>query len=193
MIKQLPNIISLSRIIWAGVFYVLVMQVPLVDVKTLLILFALIEVSDLLDGMIARLCLTTSNVGKLLDPVCDITAHFLCLFALYTLYMVPAVVVVIFVIREIWITFLRALLLKQDIVFASRWAGKLKTWAYALALLISILLLPQSALVHSAPHIGAYLLRYVPLLYYAGAALSILSGLGYVVAALHIKNKDATS
>ncbi len=190
MIKQFSNIISLSRVIWAIIFYVLITQVSFVDERILLLFFALIELSDFLDGMVARLFKITSDVGKLLDPICDITAHFLCLFALYTLYMVPTGVVIIFIIREIWITFLRALLIRKNIIFAARWTGKLKTCVYAIAILLSIVLLPQSFLVNMAPHASKYLLNYLPFLYYAGATLSILSGFNYAIAAFNVINNN---
>ncbi len=188
MLKHIPNILSFSRVLWALVFYALIMNVPLINIAPLLGLFILIEASDLLDGMVARMFKSTSDVGKLLDPVCDVSAHFICLFALYTLYMVPPLVVVVFIMREVWVTFLRALLLRQNIVLAAGWAGKLKTWVYAIAILMSILLLPQSRIAHLAPTLSKNLIIvYLPMLYYLGAALSVFSALTYVVTALQMR------
>ena len=126
------------------------------------------------------MCIRDSDIGKLLDPVCDVSAHFLCLFAFTTLYITPPIVLVIFVLREIWVTFLRALLLRRGIALASRWTGKIKTWAYAIAILLSILILPQGILARIAPEINTTLLVYVSVMYYLAAGLSIISALGYV-------------
>ena len=189
----IPNSISISRVFFGILFYTLITHIPLVPIGALIILFALIEASDLLDGIAARAFKLTSDTGKLLDPICDITAHFLCLFSLYMLFMVPSVIVVIFILREIWVIFLRVILVRHNIVFAARWSGKLKTWFYAIAIFLSILMLPQSPVIVILPKISNYILEYLPFMYFLATALSILSGLHYLFATVKILKTSAPS
>ena len=176
----LPSLVSISRIGFALLFYVMLEFYPLIPILPLLAVFFLIEISDIVDGYVARKTGSVSDVGKLLDPVCDVTAHFLCLFALYKLYIVPGSVIIIFTLREIWVMFFRSLLAKYKVIFAARWSGKLKTWLYGVAIFFSILLLPQSPFAE----FGNTFTKYLIMLYYLAAFFSLLSLLHYVTVGL---------
>lgn len=60
-----PNLISLSRLAMAGVF----LGVHDADWRLAMVLTAM--VSDVLDGVIARVSHTTSRIGALIDPIAD--------------------------------------------------------------------------------------------------------------------------
>jgi CDP-diacylglycerol---glycerol-3-phosphate 3-phosphatidyltransferase len=102
-------------------------------VAALWILFVVMEVSDLFDGLAARRSGTVSDFGKLFDPYADVFArltYFIC-FALDGI--MPAWVLMIVVYREFSINFLRMLLAQRGIAMGARPGGKLKSATYMTA------------------------------------------------------------
>ena len=176
--KHLASYISLSRVFIAIIMYVYITMIHASSVGALILLlcFVLVELSDLLDGMVARKLGIVSDLGKLLDPLCDVTAHFLCMYALTQVGLAPRGVVVIFVLREVWMQMFRSILIKRNIVLAARWSGKVKTWCYGIAVGASVLIYPYSVLADYAVELQSV----VFCLYYIAAGMSIISALHYV-------------
>ena len=119
-----------------GLFISLVWTVPV-----LWVLFLVSEISDLLDGIVARKRGEVSDFGKLFDPFADTLAkiaYFLC-FVIDGIF--PALAFLIVLYREYSVLFVRNLMLKKGIAMGARMSGKVKTVCYfiagALALLAS--------------------------------------------------------
>jgi CDP-diacylglycerol---glycerol-3-phosphate 3-phosphatidyltransferase len=113
---------------------------PVPTVAILWLLFVVIEVSDLFDGLAARRTGTVGDFGKLFDPYADVFAritYFVC-FALDGI--MPAWVLVIILYRELSINFLRMLLAQRGIAMGARPGGKLKSAAYMVAGASSLIL-----------------------------------------------------
>jgi cardiolipin synthase (CMP-forming) len=68
MLRQLPNLISIGRIV---LIWPIVMALREGDYTASMCLFALTAVSDGLDGYLAKRFRWTSELGKLLDPAAD--------------------------------------------------------------------------------------------------------------------------
>lgn len=184
--KLLVNIVTVSRVFVACVFYVLVVVLHIDTFFLLISCFVLIESSDLLDGWFARKTKSVSDLGKLLDPVCDVSAHFICIFALEKVGFAPSIVLIIFILREVWVQLLRTVLVKHNVVFAARISGKIKTWVYGIAICLSIFIFPQ------APF-SAWTFMLMPLvrgLFYVAAAISIFSGIQYAIIGMNIMKKN---
>jgi CDP-diacylglycerol--glycerol-3-phosphate 3-phosphatidyltransferase len=133
----LADKLTASRLALAPVFFaayrwgMVLGAVPYVAI--LVLLFAVIEVSDLLDGMAARRAGTVSDFGKLFDPYADVFArltYFVC-FALDGIMPAWALVVVIY--RELSINFIRMLLAQRGVAMGARPGGKLKSATYMVA------------------------------------------------------------
>ncbi len=176
----MPTLLSSSRVIFSSIFYVLTVYFfNTVAVWLVFVFFALIEISDMLDGWVARKLFVVSNFGKLFDPICDVSAHFLCLFALQQVGIMPSLVLTVFVFREIWVAFIRSvLLLKQNHTLASQFSGKLKTWFYGVSIFVSIFMFPQSMWYETRE---LFIQPMVTTLFYASGFLSVFSGLQYVI------------
>lgn len=148
---NLANKITFSRMLSAPLFFVLfclplwLKQPPglslfnIVIIVLLCLVFILAEISDLLDGMVARKMQLVGDVGKLLDPFADvinIMSYFLCfLFA----GILPVWLFIIFMYREYSILFIRILMIKKGIVLQARKGGKIKAWFYAIASIAALL------------------------------------------------------
>jgi CDP-diacylglycerol---glycerol-3-phosphate 3-phosphatidyltransferase len=106
---------------------------PVPYVALLVLLFAVIEISDLLDGFAARRDGTVSDFGKLFDPYADVFArltYFVC-FAL--IGVMPAWALVLILYRELSINFIRMLLAQRGVAMGARPGGKLKSAVYMVA------------------------------------------------------------
>ena len=141
---NLPNKLSVLRMIMVPIFVIVMMIVPdpwgsIVGVA----LFIIASLTDMLDGKIARKHNLITNFGKFMDPVADkfmvIGTLMALLFRmvrpdiyglpygnLFTILFFVAVVVIIF--RELAITSLRLVLVNSTgTVVAAKMLGKIKT------------------------------------------------------------------
>jgi CDP-diacylglycerol--glycerol-3-phosphate 3-phosphatidyltransferase len=113
-------------------------------VPVLWALFAASELSDMVDGQLARRRGETSDFGKLFDPFADTLTQLTCFLCFVIDGILPAPLYLLVLYREYSILFIRNLMLKKGIAMGARIMGKLKTVAYilaaALALLVSSLI-----------------------------------------------------
>ena len=111
------------------------------ELLLLWILFLVSEVSDVLDGYVARKYNQVTDLGKLMDPFADVifrVTYFLCFAAVG---WIPWWTVMIILWREFTIMFIRMLLIKEGTALAARFWGKLKAAFYFLTGFAGMLLL----------------------------------------------------
>ncbi len=135
---NLPNKLTVSRIVLIPVFLVFLVVPPLFnalgDTATRIIsavLFILISLTDMLDGKIARKYNLITDFGKFLDPLADKMLVFsACLGILVYCEDLRPVFVwasAIVMFRELAVTGMRLLVAGHNIVVAASWLGKVKT------------------------------------------------------------------
>jgi len=93
----------------------------------------LIELSDLLDGFVARRYGQESELGKILDPCADSIAritYFLCLSGSGIL---PLWILLVIIYRDVSVAYIRVMLSSRGFLMPARLSGKLKAWVYAVA------------------------------------------------------------
>jgi CDP-diacylglycerol---glycerol-3-phosphate 3-phosphatidyltransferase len=137
--------ITLIRVVLSPLFFVLFflpqwlgIEPVALSVIALWAVFAVIEVTDLLDGMVARATNTVSDFGKLFDPFADTLArltYFLC-FALIG-EMHPIFLLVI-LYREFGVLFLRNRLALRGVAMGARPGGKAKAVVYMVAGIVAL-------------------------------------------------------
>ena len=141
MIKKIPNILTIGRIIIVP-FFVLAFYLPgFYGDLTALILFVVASFTDFLDGMLARMMGEESKLGELLDPIADkiIVATALILLVMDgTIRNYEVLAAIIILTREILISGLREFLAKGKIKLPVSNLAKLKTVLQMVA--ISLLL-----------------------------------------------------
>lgn len=177
---QLPNAITIARILCAPVFLWLL----LADAGAggglrwaAAVLFIVAIATDGVDGYIARRYRIVSDLGKLLDPIADKALTGMAFVGLSILGELPWPITIVVLIREIGITVYRFIVV-SDHVLAAAWMGKLKTVFQAIAL--SIALLPLAGL-SDAPawQAGVWWAGVVTMT--IAVVLTIASGIDYVV------------
>ncbi|NMA61314.1 MAG: CDP-diacylglycerol--glycerol-3-phosphate 3-phosphatidyltransferase [Firmicutes bacterium] len=124
---NLPNIITLSRILLVPVFTFLYLQFPAEVNYPAAILFLLAALTDGLDGYLARSRNQVTRFGQLIDPIADKLLITAALLALVELGKVSTWIALIILGREFAVSGLRMLAAAEGhVIPASNW-GKLKT------------------------------------------------------------------
>lgn len=143
---NIPNKITVSRILLIPVFVVIVMfnfgwgnitlfgaYMPVHHfVGALIFIFA--SATDWVDGYYARKYNLVTNFGKFLDPLADKLLVSAALILLVELQLAPAWIVIIIISREFAVTGLRLILANEGEVVAANQLGKIKTWAQIVAI-----------------------------------------------------------
>ena len=102
-------------------------------VPVLWLIFILSEITDLLDGIIARKRGEVSDFGKFFDPFADTLTQVTYFFCFVMDGILPPLLFLAVLYREFSILFIRNLMLKRGIALGARMAGKIKTVTYILA------------------------------------------------------------
>ncbi|MCM6774147.1 CDP-diacylglycerol--glycerol-3-phosphate 3-phosphatidyltransferase [Nocardia sp. CDC159] len=136
-------------------------------------LFAAAAITDRIDGQLARKYGLVTDFGKLADPIADKALIGAALIGLSTLGDLAWWITLVICAREIGVTLLRLVVVRRGVIPAGR-GGKLKTLVQSLA--IGVLLLPLSGMFETAGH----------LLMYLAVALTVVTGLDYVVQAARL-------
>ena len=131
MLKKIPNILTIGRIIIVP-FFVLAFYLPgFYGDLTAFALFVIASFTDFLDGMLARMMGEESKLGELLDPIADkiIVATALILLVMSgTIRHYEVVAAIIILTREILISGLREFLARGRIKLPVTNLAKLKTF-----------------------------------------------------------------
>jgi CDP-diacylglycerol--glycerol-3-phosphate 3-phosphatidyltransferase len=143
----LADKVTALRLIFAPLFFVVYLLptvrfpdwFPIVSenwrwtVPILWILFILSEITDLLDGKIARSRKEVSDFGKLFDPFADVMVRITYFLCFVIDGILPSLLLLAVLYRELSIQFLRNLMMKKQVVMGARWGGKIKAVAYMVA------------------------------------------------------------
>ena len=154
MIKFVPNIVTLIRLLLTCVFLVMIINIPEIQpgrrnlfIDMVFVLFLVTALTDIVDGIIARSYNVVSKFGRILDPLVDkvlICGGFICLAIINEprLFNLPILVLAIFqwgiagiiTVREVIRTITRHLAEAQGINFAATAAGKIKMLVQSVAI-----------------------------------------------------------
>ena len=127
--KQIFNIannLSFIRIVLALIATYLIMSEDLFNLMIAIILIAYSELTDMLDGYIARRDNIITDIGKLLDPLSDSISRFLYFFAFGYIGLFPIWLVLSLFLRDIIVAYIRTYVSLSGIAMGARFSGKLK-------------------------------------------------------------------
>ncbi|MDX2226841.1 MAG: CDP-diacylglycerol--glycerol-3-phosphate 3-phosphatidyltransferase [Verrucomicrobiae bacterium] len=153
---NLPNKLTLSRFVMAGVFTALMLADTnkfLFTQAIALVVFVVAILTDFLDGRMARRMNLKTNFGALMDPLADkvlISAAFVCFVAKGYLGAFGPWAVIIIITREFMITGLRLLATSKDRVISADNLGKHKT---AWQMITIVVVLADESLKQMTSHI----------------------------------------
>jgi CDP-diacylglycerol---glycerol-3-phosphate 3-phosphatidyltransferase len=140
-IFNVPNLLSLSRILSVPIFIVLMLHPSPVRALAAGIVFSLASATDWLDGYLARRWGQVTKVGKLLDPIADKILIMSALVILVELRhdIVHSWMAILIIGREFAVTGLRAIASSDGIIIPAETVGKYKVGAQITAVLSLLL------------------------------------------------------
>ncbi len=152
MLRLIPNILTLGRLVLTIVFLVMILCSPYVANKPFFldiafVLFVVAGLTDIVDGIAARKFNVTSKFGRMIDPLVDkilVCGAFIC-FAVIgepKLFNLPHAalktilwsVAGILTLREVYVTVLRHIAEARGINFAATASGKVKMFLQSFAI-----------------------------------------------------------
>jgi CDP-diacylglycerol---glycerol-3-phosphate 3-phosphatidyltransferase len=123
---MLPNILSLARICCGPVVMVLIAQGSMAALIATIAVMLLAEVSDLLDGHLARRLNVASAFGKIVDPLADSLYRALVFLAFMDAGWMPVWMVAVIISRDILVSYLRIFSEQNGVTMGARQSGKIK-------------------------------------------------------------------
>ena len=91
-----------------------------------LLLLGLVELSDALDGFLARRWGAVSDFGKMFDPYCDSVSRLIIYWSLAVAGHVWVVVPLVMAVRDVTVSYSRIIMTRRGIDVSARLTGKLK-------------------------------------------------------------------
>jgi CDP-diacylglycerol--glycerol-3-phosphate 3-phosphatidyltransferase len=135
------NLITLARVVLVLPFWIAFAGTSARSAAAAVACAFLMELSDLLDGRVARRLGVVSDVGKLLDPAADSFSRLSVFIAFASTPApgggdpwFPAWAVVLLLFRDVGVSFIRQLCAVRGVVVAARLTGKLKAAVQAAAI-----------------------------------------------------------
>jgi CDP-diacylglycerol--glycerol-3-phosphate 3-phosphatidyltransferase len=108
----------------------------------LLLILIICELSDLIDGVLARKKNIVTDVGKIIDPMADAITH-ISVFFTFTqgIVAIPLLLVFVILYRELIISALRTLCALKGFALAARKTGKVKAFVQAVVSFFVVILI----------------------------------------------------
>jgi CDP-diacylglycerol--glycerol-3-phosphate 3-phosphatidyltransferase len=179
---NLPNRLTLARLVLAPVFGVLLLRGSHAAHIAALALYVLLALTDAYDGWLARRTGIVTSFGKFMDPLADkvLVSIALIVFVAKGLPWVPVYFVLIVIAREFLVTGLRSLTGFRGVVLVPSLFAKVKTVLqnlFVVATLAVIVLREQAGVPAAEGAVNVWLLAFA----WAVIAVTILSGVLYFV------------
>ena len=180
-IFNIPNILTLSRILLLPVFIVGFYIKTKLGLLLSLFIFTICGITDYLDGYIARTYNQTTELGKILDPMADkilVFTSILCILGFDMVSKWALIPSAINICRDLIITSLRNTVSTSGKSFKTLYIAKCKTAAQMLS--ISVILLFNIISLKEGIILGEILL-------WISSVIAIISGIKYFINFLNNK------
>ena len=136
---NLPNRLTATRLIMTPFFFAVFFLIdlfpsfnPIVYAVLLVLFYGIMELTDLLDGKIARKQGLVTDLGKVLDPFADVICHLTFFTCFLAVGIMPVWAFIPILWREFAQSFTRMLMMGKGKAMAANIFGKAKTCLYAL-------------------------------------------------------------
>lgn len=173
--RNLPNILSISRIFGGPLVIFLIGLGTSFGLWCALLVMAVAEVTDLLDGYLARKYDVTSRIGKIIDPLADSLYRAMVFLAFLDAGWMPLWMVAIVISRDILVSYIRIFAQQHGITMAARTSGKIKAIVQACAQMSTIVLMAIWAAFDIASHLS-YAALLIATMVTAWSAIDYLTG-----------------
>jgi CDP-diacylglycerol---glycerol-3-phosphate 3-phosphatidyltransferase len=130
-----PNLVTLSRLVLAPLFLVAFRTGGETGLRWALALAVFFELTDLVDGYLARTFEQTTQFGKILDPLADSVSRFTVFLAFLDQRWAPVWAVAPIFWRDSIVSTIRVLAASQGVIVSARFWGKIKAIVQGVAII----------------------------------------------------------
>ena len=164
--RLIPNYLTIIRLILVPIIFALILYE---HYTMAIIVYIIANITDVLDGFIARKFNLISDFGKLMDPLADKITQVGTILALILKRIIPFWILIVISLKEITMIIVASVLFKKKIVTVhSKWYGKAATVLLFIAIVFT--LLSEKIVVLSKVTIY---------LYYLSIAMTLFAGVMY--------------
>lgn len=167
MLLNLPNKLTVGRIVCAFVMIAFLLLPGRVFAWLSFVLFGLASLTDMADGRIARSRNLVTNFGKFMDPLADKILNYSVMVLLVPEGLVPPIALVLILCREFLVSGIRLTGAEQGVVIAANIWGKIKTFFQDISLVVILILRAWGV---------SFLPTLAQVLIWICAALTVISG-----------------
>ena len=165
--RLILNYLTIIRLILVPIIFALILYE---HYTMAIIVYIIANLTDVLDGFIARKFNLISDFGKLMDPLADKRTQVGTILALILKGIIPFWILIIISLKEITMIVVASVLFKKKIVTVhSKWYGKAATVLLFIAIVFTLL----SEKITVLSNITIYL-------YYLSIAMTLFAGVMYV-------------
>lgn len=143
------------------------------------ILAVIIEISDVVDGWLARKIGKITDFGKLFDPFSDVVCRLTYFTCFIFAGIMPVWIFALVLFRELGIIYVRYFANERGIVLAARRGGKLKSLFYSISTFAGLLTL-SAVRASFLPHLYGHFRIATLILFAIAGTLALISLLDYL-------------
>lgn len=172
MVKNLPNYLTILRIILIPVLILAFYVDGIISNWLVTIIFIFASLTDYFDGFLARKFNAHTSFGKIFDPIADkllVVTTLIMLIQFQRVHYLPCLLILL---REITVSGLREYLAEFKVSLPVSNLGKVKTTIQMIAIII-LLLGEKATGIHNLDYLGG-------LLIWVAAALTLITGYAYL-------------
>ncbi len=180
---NLPNWLTISRILLTFVFVFCVFQTGALFKIAAILIFFIAALTDFYDGYYAKRHNLVTDFGKLMDPIADKFLILSAFFIFMCRHLIGGWMFVLIGIREVVITFVRLYAMRRGHVLPAERAGKIKTVMQITAVflvLFFMFLLESMAQFHWPKAFLVQLYRGIYLFMVGVVFVTLLSGISFL-------------
>jgi CDP-diacylglycerol--glycerol-3-phosphate 3-phosphatidyltransferase len=177
-----PNQLTILRMILTPFFLYFFIQDSMGEKLIGTIIFSLAAATDWYDGYIARKLNIVSRWGQFMDPLADKILISSALIAFAYLGYVYWWMVIIIVVRDFFITFLRMYALQRGKLIVTSYLAKWKTFTQMAAVFILLIYLNFSdAEIYRIDHYPPGYSNWISIVFLLVTAITVISGIQYLI------------
>jgi len=205
-----PNILTLFRLASAPLFLALFIgsgdggflsgvMSKTTGLWACLIVLSLSEISDVLDGILARRLNQVSDFGKLLDPYADSTFRLSCFFAFASHAhgkWIPLWMVMTLFYRDLLVTVIRTFGVEQRVFVHARASGKIKAIAQGTVVFVTLavaVIWGEEYVAYESANKGSTVYSLAQTLMWVVTLVTTWSGVDYFLANRHLFTASTSS
>lgn len=138
--KQVPNILTILRMAAVPLFVFLMKSG---DLYAAIGIFLAAEITDVLDGIIARRYNLITPFGKIADPFADKLMQLTALFMLAEKNLIIQIIPWLVLFKELFLLISGLYLMRKNVDMSSKWFGKLTSVLFFVAIMMAFFGVPR--------------------------------------------------